>query len=148
MPGGIFFGTLFFVLLTFAAWSSSISLIEPAVAWLVENRKWSRVKASVLSGGITWIVGLGTVLSFNYWSEIKLFGKTFFDLLDYLTANIMLPLGGLFIAVFVAWVMSRNSNLEELNMGDHGGFKTWYFLVRFVTPFAVIIVFLKAIGII
>jgi NSS family neurotransmitter:Na+ symporter len=77
-----------------------------------------------------------------------LFGKTFFDLLDYLTANIMLPLGGLFIAIFVAWIMSRKSALEELNLGDHAGFKTWYILVRFITPFAVIIVFLKAIGII
>ena len=148
MPGGLLFGTIFFVLLTFAAWSSAISLIEPAVAWLVENRNWSRIRASVLAGVVTWVIGIGTVLSFNYWAEIKLFGKTFFDLLDYLTANIMLPLGGLFIAVFVAWVMSRKSTLEELNLGDHFGFKSWYFLVRFITPFAVIIVFLKAIGII
>jgi len=148
MDGGLVLGTIFFVLLTFAAWSSAISLIEPAVAWLVENREWTRLKASILAGVITWIVGIGTVLSFSAWSEIKLFDKTFFDLLDYLTANIMLPLGGLFIAIFVAWIMGRNSSLDELEMGDHVGFKAWYFLVRFVTPVAVIIVFLKAIGII
>ena len=148
MSGGVFFGTVFFILLTFAAWSSSISLIEPAVAWLVENRNWSRIKASILAGLVTWIVGVGSVLSFNQWKDIKLLNKTFFGLLDYLTANIMLPLGGLFIAIFVAWVMSRKSALEELSLGDHVGFKTWYILVRFITPIAVVIVFLKAIGII
>ena len=148
MDGGMILGTIFFILLTFAAWSSAISLIEPAVAWLVENRGWDRLKASILAGLITWVVGIGTVLSFNEWSDIKLFDKTFFDLLDYLTANIMLPLGGLFIAVFVAWIMGRNSSLDELEMGDHAGFKAWYFLVRFITPLAVIIVFLKAIGVI
>lgn len=148
MPGGLLFGTLFFVLLTFAAWTSSISLIEPAVAWLVENKGWSRIRASVLAGATTWVVGIGTVLSFSLWSDFKLFNKTFFDNLDYLTANIMLPLGGLFIALFVAWVLSRQSALEELSMGDHYGFKSWYFLVRFITPIAVVIVFLKAIGVI
>jgi NSS family neurotransmitter:Na+ symporter len=148
MPGGLFFGTVFFVLLTFAAWSSAISLIEPAVAWLVETRNWSRIKASVLAGIVTWLVGVGTVLSFNQWKDITVRDKTFFDLLDYLTANIMLPLGGLFIAIFVAWILSRRSALDELNMGDHAGFQTWYILVRFIAPLAVIIVFLKAVGII
>lgn len=148
MDGGVILGTIFFVLLSFAAWSSAISLIEPAVAWLVENRDWDRLKASVLAGMVTWVVGIGTVLSFNEWAEIKLFDKTFFDLLDYLTANIMLPLGGLFIAIFAAWIMGQKSTLDELEMGDHIGFKAWYFLVRFVTPLAVVVVFLKAIGVI
>ena len=148
MPGGLFFGTVFFVLLTFAAWSSAISLIEPAVAWLVETRNWSRIKASVLAGIVTWLVGVGTVLSFNQWKDMTVRDQTFYDLLDYLTANIMLPLGGLFIAIFVAWILSRRSALDELNMGDHAGFQTWYILVRFIAPLAVIIVFLKAVGII
>ena len=145
MPGGAFFGTLFFTLLTFAAWSSAISLIEPAVAWLVENRAWSRIKASVLAGVVTWLVGIGSVLSFNHWKEIKLFGKTFFGVLDYLTANIMLPLGGVFIAIFVGWIMSRRSTLDELAMGDHAGYKIWWILVRVVAPVAVVIVFLQII---
>ncbi|NOX75080.1 MAG: sodium-dependent transporter [Gammaproteobacteria bacterium] len=146
MPGGTFFGSLFFVLLVFAAWSSAISLIEPAVAWLVENRRWSRIKASVICGMATWVVGLGTVLSFNLWEGYTLWGKTFFDLLDYLTANIMLPLGGLFIAIFAAWVMSRESTRDELELGDGGAYPLWRFMVRFVTPLAVIIVFFNAIG--
>lgn len=149
MPGGGFFGTVFFVLLVFAAWSSAISLIEPAVAWLVENRGWTRVKASVVSGLATWLVGLGTVLSFNHWAELTLWGKTFFDLLDFLTSNIMLPLGGLFIAVFTAWVMKSKSTADELALAEKSlGYILWRILVRFVTPIAVTIVFLNAIGVV
>ena len=99
MAYGSVFGTLFFVLLVFAAWSSSISLIEPGVAWLVENKKMSRMRACIWAGLATWILGIGTVLSFNLTADVKLFDKTFFDILDYLTANVMLPLGGLSIAV-------------------------------------------------
>ncbi|HEC19876.1 MAG TPA: sodium-dependent transporter [Gammaproteobacteria bacterium] len=147
MPGGSFFGTVFFVLLVFAAWSSAISLIEPAVAWLVENRGWSRNKASLLCGLATWLMGLGTVFSFNLWSSYTLWGKTFFDLLDFLTSNIMLPLGGLFIAIFAAWVMKPSSTADELALAQEGiAYKAWWFLVRFITPLAVTIVFLNAIG--
>ncbi len=148
MPGGSLFGFLFFLLLVFAAWSSAISLIEPAVTWLVENRNMSRVRACVWAGLATWLLGIGTVLSFNYWSEIKLFGKTFFDLLDFLTANIMLPLGGLLIAIFVAWLLPRLSSQEELAMRSELAYHVWHGLVRYVTPLAVIIVFLNAIGVI
>jgi len=157
MPGGVFFGTLFFVLLVFAAWSSAISLIEPAVAWLVENRGHTRVYAAVVMGILTWSVGLLTVLSFNLWSDFKpLSGiaifenSTMFDLLDYLTANIMLPIGGLLIAVFAGWILSRESSMQELDIHDrmHMGYRVWQVLVKFVAPIAVAIVFLKVIGII
>lgn len=149
MPGGTFFGMLFFILLVFAAWSSSISLIEPLVAWLVENHNMSRVKASAVSGVLAWILGVGTVFSFNVWSEVKLFGKSFFDLLDFLTANIMLPLGGLFVAIFATWVMSKQSSRDELALTGKAeiGYQLWYFLTRFITPIAVIVVFLNAIGV-
>jgi NSS family neurotransmitter:Na+ symporter len=159
MDGGAFFGMLFFILLVFAAWTSAISLIEPAVAWLVENRGMTRVFASVLAGGITWLFGIMTVLSFNVWSDFKplsaiqwftdkLRDSTIFDLLDFLTANIMLPLGGLMIAVFVGWSMTRDSSVDELSMGDGFFYKLWRLLVRYVTPVAVFIVFLNAVGLI
>jgi len=147
MDAGILIGTLFFVLLVFAAWSSSISLIEPAVAWLVENKGMNRIYASVWIGLATWLVGIGTVLSFNLWDKYKLFGLTFFDSLDYLTANIMLPLGGLLIAVFGGWLMHTQSSKDELNTTENG-YKVWGFLVRYITPVAVMVVFLRAIGII
>ncbi|HFD92166.1 MAG TPA: sodium-dependent transporter [Gammaproteobacteria bacterium] len=148
MPAGSLFGVLFFVLLVFAAWSSAISLIEPAVAWLVENHGFTRVAASVWCGLATWLLGLGTVFSFNIGEDIKFFGLTFFDMLDFLTANIMLPLGGLFIAIFAAWVMSKRSTQEELAMKVPLAYSLWRGLVRYVTPLAVIVVFLNAIGII
>jgi len=148
MAYGSVFGTLFFVLLVFAAWSSSISLIEPAVAWLVENKKMSRMRACILAGLATWVLGIGTVLSFNLTADIRLFDKTFFDILDYLTANVMLPLGGLSIAIFAGWVMSKENSASELQLKSPVLFNSWLFLVKFVSPVAVIIVFLKAIDVI
>jgi len=148
MPGGLFFGTLFFILLSFAAWSSAISLIEPAVTWLVENRGMTRLKAAVVAGMATWLLGIGTILSFNVMSDVKIFDKTFFDLLDYLTANIMLPLGGFAMAIFAAWLMPRIASKDELGMGDSIGYRVWIFLVKYVTPVSVIFVFLYAVGLI
>lgn len=155
MPGGALFGALFFILLTFAAWSSSISLIEPAVAWMVENRGVTRVYASVTTGILCWLFGFLTIFSFNIWKNFtpldmfsRFEGKTLFDLLDYLTANIMLPLGGFLIAVFSVWVMKREASRDELEMGDGFAYMIWRFLVRYITPIAVAIVFLRAIEVI
>ncbi|ORU91421.1 MAG: transporter [Cycloclasticus sp. symbiont of Poecilosclerida sp. N] len=148
MAFGSIFGTLFFVLLFFAAWTSSISLIEPAVAWLVENKNMSRMRACIWSGLVTWFVGIGTVLSFNIAADLTLFGKTFFDILDYLTANIMLPLCGICIAIFAGWVMSKEATSDELNLKSPLLHTSWLFLVKFVCPLAVVIVFLKAISVI
>lgn len=151
MQGGTLVGVLFFTLLVFAAWTSAISLIEPAVAYLVENKGVNRIYASVWIGLFTWFVGLGTVFSFNIWQDKTLSipylfeNLTFFDTLDYLTANIMLPLGGLFIALFAAWVMHDASSREELATYPFI-YKIWRFLVRYITPVAVIVVFLKAVG--
>ncbi len=147
MGFGQILGTGFFILLTFAAWTSSISLLEPAVAWLVENRGMHRVKSAIIAGVIAWSLGIGSVLSFNYWQDYKLFGFTYFDIMDKLTANIMLPLGGLLIAVFVAWLMHSESSRDELSTSDIN-YGLWKFLVRFVAPIGVLLIFLKAIGLI
>jgi len=147
MEAGILIGTLFFVLLVFAAWTSSISLIEPAVTWLVENHGMNRIYASVFIGMTTWFVGLGSMLSFNVWSEHRLFGLNFFDFLDYLTANIMLPLGGLFIVIFAGWLMKTEASKNELNT-TKTGYNVWLILSRFIAPIAVMVVFLSAIGVI
>ncbi len=140
MTGGAIFGTLFFVMLFFAALSSSISLIEPAVAWLVENRRMGRHTACLWSGAATWLLGLGTVFSFNLWENATLFGKTFFDLIDYLTANLMLPLGGLLLALFAGWVMKQPASQDELELDGATIYKIWLVLVRYVAPIAVTIV--------
>jgi len=149
MPGGIIFGTLFFILLVFAAWTSAISLIEPTVTWLVEKKGMKRLYAAVTMGVLTWLLGIATILSFNHWAfEFSFWGLTkengIFDMLDVLTSNIMLPLGGLFIALFAGWVMKREHAKDELAMKRMLWFQLWLFLVRFVAPVAVLVVFLNA----
>ena len=142
MPLGILFGTLFFVLLSIAALSSSISLIEPGVAWLIESLKIKRTTATIMLGFTAWFLGLFSALSFNLISEFTIFGKNFFDATDFLTNQIMLPLGGIFIAIFVGWVMKKEHVLNELGFQENFIFKAWYFSVRFVAPTLVGLVFL------
>ena len=151
MPFGTFFGSLFFILLMFAAWTSSISLLEPAVTWMVENRKMTRIKAAYIAGFIAWFLGLLTVLSFNHWAfEFTFAGSIkengFFDIFDILTSNIMLPLGGVLIAIFASWLMSKSSTVDELGLGDSIAYKIWRFIARYVAPLGVIIIFFNAVG--
>lgn len=147
MPGGQLFGFMFFVLVGVAAWTSAISLLEPTVAYLIEKLKWSRVKASIVLGIVVWAVGISCLLAFNEWSEFKLFGKNMFDLLDYTTANIMLPLGGILTALFAGWVVSKKVSIEEMTISENLH-KVWMITVRFIAPIAVTIVFVKQLGLI
>lgn len=154
MPGGTLFGLLFFILLVFAAWTSAISMIEPAVAWMVEKFSFTRLRSSLVCGLIVWAIGAGTVLSFNLWTRVRLLdgtafeGKSFFDLLDYLTSNIMLPLGGILICLFAAWVMSEPSRRDELRIGHPTGYALWRFLARYIAPLGVVLIFLHVLGIV
>jgi NSS family neurotransmitter:Na+ symporter len=142
MAGGWLFGVLFFVMLVFAALSSSISLIEPTVAWLVESKGLSREKACIRSGLVAWLLGLGTVFSFNIWKGVKIF-----EGLDYLTANLLLPVGGVGIAVFAGWIMKPQHSEQELNMPDTQSYQVWRFLIRYVAPSAVFLVLLHEVGV-
>ncbi len=146
MPAGGLFGMVFFVLVFFAAITSSVALIEPTVAWLAENKGLSRDKACLISGAACWLLGLGTVFSFNIWSKVQWFGKSIFELVDLLTAEIMLPIGGVLIAVFAGWIMSRADSEAELALKDARHYDIWRILVRFVAPIGVGIVFLDAMG--
>jgi NSS family neurotransmitter:Na+ symporter len=151
MPFGTFFGCLFFILLMFAAWTSSISLLEPAVSWLVENRNMTRTKATYIAGFIAWLLGLLTVLSFNHLAfEFSFAGMTkengLFDIFDILTSNIMLPLGGVLIAIFASWQMSRSSTVDELGLGDSTAYGIWRFIVRYIAPLGVLVIFLNTMG--
>jgi len=129
-----------------AAWTSSISLIEPLVTWLIETFGLSRITASLYSGVATWLLGLGTVWSFNLWADLKFFGLTFFGLLDFITSNLMLPLGGILIALFAGWLMSAESTKAELKIVNPTRCLAWQVLVRYLAPVAVFIVLLNAIG--
>ncbi|WP_019589305.1 MULTISPECIES: sodium-dependent transporter [unclassified Thioalkalivibrio] len=148
MPGGLIFGTVFFILLSFAAWTSAISIAEPAVAWLVETVGMTRVAATTVLAIAAWTLGIAALLSLNVWSDYTLFDMGVLDFLDYLTANILLPLGGFLIALFAGWRMTRGSVSAELAMRSPALFGLWYFLVRFVAPVAILLVFLRAVELI
>jgi NSS family neurotransmitter:Na+ symporter len=147
MPGGRLFGTLFFVLLVVAAWTSSISLLEPVVAWLVENRGIARLRASAYAGTLVWLLGVASLLSLNVWSGFRLAGKGIMDLCEFVAANLMLPLGGLLIALFAGWSMAESSRREELEMGSVA-YGVWRVLVRYVAPLGVALVLLQALGVV
>lgn len=153
MPFGVFFGTVFFVLLVFAAWTSALGLMEPAVAWLIETHGKSRAQAALMVGVLIWFVGFGTVLSFNELADFYPLSfipgfeeRNIYDNVDYITSNLMLPMGGVLITVFAAWVMCGNSTSEELG-GAGTAYRAWRFLARFVAPIGITFVFLQAIGI-
>lgn len=138
MSGGDVFGALFFILLFFAAVTSSIGLLEPAVAWVEEHRGINRYLSVVITAATAWLIGLGNVFSFNLWADIKFIaGKNFFELVDYLTANIMMPLGGMLIAVFSGWYMSRDTLIEELRIETTWLFDAWQFLLRTLVPIVI-----------
>ncbi|OUS03858.1 sodium-dependent transporter [Gammaproteobacteria bacterium 54_18_T64] len=142
MPGGLLVGMMFFILITIAAWSSAISLIEPGVAWLIERRGFNRFTANISLGFIAWALGLGTVLSFNDWSGFTLGGFTFFGAMDFLTSRIMLPLTGLFIAIFVGWVLPQMTAKSELNGEGSRFYPLWLWVLRYICPPAIGVVLL------
>ena len=148
---GSFFGTLFFILVVFAAWTSSMSLIEPGTAYLTEKTRLKRSTAAYLISFIAWLLGVAVVLSFNTWSFSFPFAGTvktdgLFDLLDILTSTFMLPLGGLAIAIFAGWVMRTEFAFQELNLPNKW-FNNWYFTIRWISPALVILLFLHSLGV-
>ena len=147
MPFGQIFGALFFVLLSVAAWTSAISLLEPVAAWLVETVGMSRRRAAACGGFAAWLLGVGSLLSFNHWADVTIFGRNFFNACEFLSTSVMLPLGGLFIAVFAGWRMARASTRDELHLPDGGIYAIWRFLVRWVAPAGVVVIFLNALGV-
>lgn len=148
MPAGGFIGMLFFVLVAFAAWTSSISLVEPAIAWIVENTKIKRRSAAWTIGIPVWLLGVAVVLSFNEWKEVKIvFGLNIFETLDKLTSTILLPLGGLLMAIFAGYFMKKSHVQEELDLNDKH-FKLWRFTNNVIAPIAIGAVFLYLFGLV
>ena len=142
MPYGEVVATLFFILLFFAAITSSISLIEPAISFLIEKYSFSRAEATIRLSSLTWFIGIGTLLSFNYLSDVTFFEMTFFDLLDTFTSKFMLPLGGLLMAIFVGFIVKKKIVYEELEM-NKTLFNFWRFIIKFIAPVAVTLIFIN-----
>ncbi|MEJ6517671.1 MAG: sodium-dependent transporter [Pseudomonadales bacterium] len=143
MSGGTFFGVMFFVLVSFAAITSAISLVEPALAWFVEKLNTSRRNGAIVVCTIAWALGLGSAFSTNIGSELYLLpGMTFFDSMDYVSNNIMLPLGGMLIALFTGWFLSQDIVARQLQISG-GKLIMFKVLVRFVAPIGVGLVFIN-----
>lgn len=154
MPGGVFFGTLFFVMLVLAAFTSAISMIEASVAWLVEQRGFKRWQAATISATTLFCLSLLSIFSVTgaSWAQVdfNFLGKHvthLFDIIDHLTSDILLPIGGFILAIFTGWKLSTKSTIEALNTHPTA-FKLWQFTLRWIAPVAIGIVFLDLIGVI
>ena len=150
MPGGGFIGALFFILLFFAALTSSISLLEAIISHLEEVWRLSRRKITIGVSMLLWVVGLGSVFSFNIWADFTplsmikpLEGKTIFGLIDYFSSNLLMPIGGILMAVIAGWLISKEVSRDELGIKDQGVFMVWQFLIRYVAPTAVFLIFIS-----
>ena len=145
MPGGQLFAVCFFVFVLFAAWTSSISLVEPFVSWLTERYGIHRARAAWGTGLPVWLLGLAVCLSFNHWSEFRVRGLNLFDILDQFATRIMMPLSGIIIAIYVGWMMRRAIVADEIRMKG-SLFILWFYVLRCVVPIAIVLVFLHALG--
>jgi NSS family neurotransmitter:Na+ symporter len=143
LPFGAVFGTVFFLLVSFAAITSAISLTEPVLAYLVEEYNAKRARVAVSVGVICWLLGIGTVLSFNAWSDVKILGDMdFFTTVDHISQNLMLPIGGLLIGLFVAWALPKAVVKSQLGLRANSAWLVWKVLIGVVAPLGVLVVFI------
>ena len=153
MPGGALFGTLFFILLAFAAITSIIAILEPIVAYAEDKWQMQRRNGSIVFGALAWLIGIATVLSFNAWQDVTpldsiraLRGKTIFGLIDYFTANLLMPLGAILISVFVGWRLRPADLVEELPAMGSALFRVWLWMIRVVAPLALVAILVSGLG--
>jgi len=145
MPGGQIWSALFFLLLAVAALTSAISLLEVVVAYMIDNAKWSRQNAALIIGGAILLLGIPSALSQGAMT-INIAGKSFLDFLDFISNNILLPLGGLLIALFVGWVIPEIAKKETTAHGAFGFQSVWIWICRVVAPVAIFVIFLGGLG--
>ena len=155
MESGYLLGVAFFVLLSVAAITSAISLLAPAVAWAEEKYGASRKQTALIIGGLAWVLGIASVLSFNDWGEfypLEVFGlyegKTIFDTFDFSITSFVQPIVGIMMALFVGWSLSQKVVLEALNISDAENpvlwVRVWLILLRYLVPIAIVGVFVLA----
>lgn len=144
LPFGNLFSIIFFTLISIAALSSSISLLEPFTAWMEEKLKMHRRTIVVCLGFLVWFLGMGSIFSFNIWSDLKFLGLNFLELMDYLTNNIMLPVGGFFISIFVGWVLPNSLVQKYVKLNDQL-FKIFIFFLKYVSTGAIALIFLYSV---
>lgn len=150
MPGGYIFSLLFFILLAVAALTSTISILEVVVIYFVEELKMVRKKATILAAASISAVGIFAAASWGWASDLTLFGLNIFQLTDFATVNILLPVGGFFIVIFIGWFLKAGIAGDELS--NSGSLRVRYlsafmFIVKFIAPIAIALVFLYNLGI-
>jgi NSS family neurotransmitter:Na+ symporter len=149
MPGGTIFAVLFFLLLVFAALTSSISLLEVVVAYYCDERKWSRKKATLIMGFLIFMLGVPSALSNNLLQDFHFIGgRNFLDSIDLLATNYILPLGGLLISIFTGWILTTRLARGEIEKGAirFHLYPLWHFLIKYISPILVAMVFMNKIG--
>lgn len=150
MPGGYIWSILFFVLLAVAALTSTVSMFEVVTAFIHEEYNMSRKKATGWVIGVCFVFAVICSLSIGPWKEFTLFGKTIFDLFDYVSANILLPLGGLLVSLFVGYRLDKQVTMMQIS--NDNTLKVWYFkplmfVLRYFAPVAIVLIFLSGLGI-
>ncbi|MFT5481667.1 MAG: NSS family neurotransmitter:Na+ symporter [Halieaceae bacterium] len=146
MPGGHIFSVLFFLLLSVAAITSMVGLIEPMTAWLEEHKGFQRHKSAMAVLSVIGLLSLLSILSYNEIAELKIAGNNLNDSLDFFSNQVLLPLGGLLIAIFAGWFISSESASDELGMASQGIFKLWRFLIRWPVPAAITVIFVMGLA--
>lgn len=151
MPGGAFFGALFFLLLITASLSSCIGIAESVVSWVSDKWNIKRQKGILLTASMAWFLGIFSILSFGRWSDfyplefIPLFaGKTIFYSLDFLAANILLLIGSMLVAVFFGWFTTKKIKEIEIGIESPKWFDFWHFMIRFIVPLVLFIILVMA----
>lgn len=150
MPFGAFFAFLFFLLLAIAALTSAVSILEVIVAFFVDSCGMHRKATSIIVGAVVFLLGIPSSLSFGVMGEVKLFDKNFFDIMDFLSSNLLLPIGGLFISLFAGWVIWPKAKLDIA--GEDGTVPVWMtawgIIVRVIAPLAIFFILLNQLGLI
>ncbi|RXJ02036.1 sodium-dependent transporter [Anaerobacillus alkaliphilus] len=145
---GTIFGLLFFFLLAAAALSSAVSLLEVAVAYFMRKFKWTRKKTALIIGGIIFLIGIPSSLGQGILSDVKIIGgNDILDSMDFIASNILLPLGGLIIALFMGWGWKKTDALKDSDFGESALGNAWIFTLRFIAPIAIFLIFLASTGI-
>jgi NSS family neurotransmitter:Na+ symporter len=146
MPGGYLFSILFFTMLSVAGITSMVGLVESVNAWLEDRFGMPRHKSALLVVGSVACFSVLSILSYNVLSQYNLGDRNFNDTMDFFSNQILLPLGGLFIAVFAGWGMHSSATRDELTSLTAGAYALWHFLIRFVVPPAVLVIFVMGIA--
>ncbi|MCM1517870.1 MAG: sodium-dependent transporter [Pseudoflavonifractor sp.] len=151
LPGGAVWSTLFFVLLFLASLTSTISMSEISIAYFCEEHGMSRRRATCLNTAIAMVFGVLCALSFGVLGGFRIFGMTLFDLFDYVSSNVLLPIGGMAISIFVGWVLNRQVVRDELTNGGTRRVRMLgaiIFCLRYIAPVCIALVFFCGLGII